>query len=224
MKRIRMIGLCLVATFAVSATAAASASAGSYIVVFKDSVSDPGAVAAAEGKAHGFKARFVYSHALKGYAASFSAATASAVAANPGVAYVAPDQSFQAAAEKRGTCFFKSPSSRQCLSNWAHRIDAERSSAKSGDEKGSVNINVAVIDSGIDATHPDLNVVGGVDCTGGQGFSDTFGHGTMVAGIIGARDNSFGVVGVVPGASLWAVRVLAKNEHGSTSQVLCGID
>ena len=85
MKRIRMIGLCLVAACVMSAMGAASASAGKYIVVLKDSVGDPGAVAAAEGKAHGFKARFVYSHALKGYAASFSAATASAIAANPGV-------------------------------------------------------------------------------------------------------------------------------------------
>src|SRR5947209_6624125 len=152
MKRIRMIGLCLVAAFAVSATAAASASAGKYIVVLNDSVGDPGAVAAAEGKAHGFHARFVYSHALKGYAASFSPATASAIAATPSVAYVAPDQSVRAAEEKRGSCFFQTPSSQQCLPNWAHRIEAQQSSTASGNETGSVNINVAVLDTGIDAT------------------------------------------------------------------------
>jgi subtilisin family serine protease len=59
---------------------------------------------------------------------------------------------------------------------------------------------VAVVDSGIDATHPDLNVAGGVNCSNGQSFEDAFGHGTMVAGIIGAKDYKFGVVGVVPGA------------------------
>src|SRR5437899_2747362 len=153
MKRVRMIGLGLVAALAMSAVATASASAGKYIVVLKDSVGDPGAVAAAEGKAHGFQARFVYSHALKGYAASLSAATASAIAARSDVAYVTPDQSFHAAAASR-------PSPGQVLPNWALRSDAERSSAKSGDGRGSVNINVAVIDSGIDSTHPDLNVVG----------------------------------------------------------------
>src|SRR2546421_9497799 len=78
MNRIRMIGLCFVAAFAVSAVAAASASAGSYILALKDSGGNPGAVAAAEGKANGFKARFD-SHALSGYAAPFSAATASAI-------------------------------------------------------------------------------------------------------------------------------------------------
>src|SRR5438874_2309169 len=97
MKRARMIGLSLVAVLTMSAVAAASASAGKYIVVLKDSVGDPGAVAASEGKTRGFKARFVYSHALKGYAASFSAATASAIAARADVAYVAPDEPFQAA-------------------------------------------------------------------------------------------------------------------------------
>ena len=50
------------------------------------------------------------------------------------------------------------------------------------------------------------------------------GHGTHVAGTIGARNNSFGVVGVVPGAPLWAVRVLNQKGYGTTGRVICGID
>ena len=73
MKRIRMIGLCLVAAFAVSATAAASASAGKYIVVLKDSVGDPGAVAQQQAKDDGAQVSRVYSHALKGYSATIPA-------------------------------------------------------------------------------------------------------------------------------------------------------
>ena len=73
-----------------------------------------------------------------------------------------------------------------------------------------MKVNVAVFDTGIDPRHPDLNVVGGVGCIAGEGFEDDHGHGTNVAGIIGAKDNGKGVVGVAPGARLWAVRVLNK--------------
>jgi subtilisin family serine protease len=87
-----------------------------------------------------------------------------------------------------------------------------------------VDIDVAVFDSGIQVDQPDLKVAGGVDCINGQGFDDTNGHGTMVAGVIGALDSGIGVVGVAPGARLWSVRVLKKNLVGDTSNVLCGID
>lgn len=86
-----------------------------------------------------------------------------------------------------------------------------------------VNINVAVIDTG-SGPHPDLNVVGGVDCTGGGDYNDQNGHGTHVAGTIGAIDNSAGVVGVAPGARIWSVKVLGADGRGSGSSILCGID
>src|SRR5205814_2316485 len=74
-----------------------------------------------------------------------------------------------------------------------------------------VNVNVAILDSGIDTTHPDLHVAGGVNCSSqvtgwNPPYLDGNGHGTYVAGIVGALDNSSGVVGVAPGANLWAVR------------------
>jgi len=84
--------------------------------------------------------------------------------------------------------------------------------------------NVAVIDTGIDLTHPDLNAVAGKDCTGSGTASDGNGHGTHVAGTIGARNNGSGAVGVAPGTKLWAVRVLGSDGSGLTSQVICGID
>jgi subtilisin family serine protease len=86
-------------------------------------------------------------------------------------------------------------------------------------------VNVAVLDSGVQTDHPDLTVQGGVNCTGdGGGIGDVNGHGTMVGGIIGARDNSIGVVGVVPGAHLWSVRVLDATLNGEDSSILCGLD
>jgi subtilisin len=82
----------------------------------------------------------------------------------------------------------------------------------------------AIIDTGIDTGHPELNVVGGTNCIGGSSFNDDNGHGTHVAGIAAARDNTNGAVGVAPGARLWAVKVLNASGSGSTSQIVCGID
>jgi subtilisin len=81
-----------------------------------------------------------------------------------------------------------------------------------------------VLDTGIDTEHPDLNVVGGADCAKGRGYDDEYGHGTHIAGVIGALDNGVGVVGVAPGARLWAVRVLDDTGSGSWSSVICGVD
>ncbi|MCX2727008.1 S8 family serine peptidase [Thermomicrobium sp. 4228-Ro] len=85
-------------------------------------------------------------------------------------------------------------------------------------------IDVAVLDTGIDPSHPDLNVVGGYDCTGSGSWVDRHGHGTHVAGIIGARDNGIGVVGVAPGARLWAVKVFGDNGTGYVSWLICGLN
>jgi subtilisin family serine protease len=60
--------------------------------------------------------------------------------------------------------------------------------------------------------------------TCGSGGDDGNGHGTHVAGTIGALDNDVGVVGVAPGARLWAVRVLNNNGTGTTSQIIAGMD
>jgi subtilisin family serine protease len=89
-----------------------------------------------------------------------------------------------------------------------------------------VNADVAIIDTGVQRDHPDLNVVGGYNCTGRDRgrWTDNNGHGTHVAGIVGARDNSFGVTGVAPGARLWSVKVLDGRGRGFLSWVVCGVD
>ena len=95
-----------------------------------------------------------------------------------------------------------------------------------------VDVDVAVIDTGVDFQHPDLNVVGGVNCYNWWPFSasckaggdDDHYHGTHVAGTIGALDNGIGVVGVAPGARIWAVKVLSSSGSGYSSQIIAGID
>jgi subtilisin len=85
-------------------------------------------------------------------------------------------------------------------------------------------VNVAVIDTGIDQNHPDLTVSGGASFVPGvAGWDDDQGHGTHCAGIIAARNNAVGVVGVAPKASLFAVKVLNDRGSGLTSWILAGM-
>lgn len=107
------------------------------------------------------------------------------------------------------------------------RIDAEWTwSATRG-----AGINVAVIDTGIDADHPDLaaNIKGGVNYVRARGYvdpnrwDDDNGHGSHVAGIIGAVDNAIGAIGVAPECSLYALKVLNKSGMGYTSDIIAAI-
>ena len=84
-----------------------------------------------------------------------------------------------------------------------------------------------IIDTGVDLTHPDLNV----DETRGKSFvskitspNDDNGHGSHVAGIIAAKNNTVGVVGVAAGALVVPVKVLDRNGSGSYSAVISGIN
>lgn len=104
-----------------------------------------------------------------------------------------------------------------------NRVDSELSwSSTTGN-----GIKIAVIDTGIDYDHPDLdaNVKGGVNFVrNARGFKDDNGHGTHVAGTIAAENNGIGVVGVAPDAWLYGVKVLDRKGSGWTSDVIAGID
>jgi subtilisin family serine protease len=87
-----------------------------------------------------------------------------------------------------------------------------------------------VLDTGIDLDHPDLNVNTQLSTTvftsgkDSKSADDGNGHGTHVAGTIGALDNSTGTVGVAAGASVVAVKVLNKRGSGSYSGIIDGVD
>jgi len=93
--------------------------------------------------------------------------------------------------------------------------------------KTATPVNVVIIDTGIDATHPELadNYAGGFntfDPT--KPPVDDHGHGTHVAGIVAAADNTIGVIGMAPKARIWSVKALDKQGNGTTEGVIAGLD
>jgi subtilisin len=82
---------------------------------------------------------------------------------------------------------------------------------------------VWIIDTGVDTDHPDLDVdtlLSKCFVTNETSVEDDNGHGTHVAGIIGALNNSFGVVGVAAGVKIIALKALNNDGEGSTSQLI----
>ncbi len=84
-------------------------------------------------------------------------------------------------------------------------------------------VKLAVIDTGVDGGHSELNVLGGFSAMGDDDWKDGHGHGTHVAGTIAAADNDKGVVGVAPDVSLYGVKVLDAQGRGSYESVIAGI-
>jgi subtilisin len=203
-----------------SAAAQSGGPAGTYIVVFKPSVANVPAAAAGIARANGGTVGYVYEHALRGFSIRVPATAAAAIARNPTVAYVEADQVFTVSAQTIPTGI------NRIFAPGNANIDID------GTDDKRVDVDVAVIDTGIDLDHPDLNVVGSTNCVSnspfgascGSGGDDGNGHGTHVAGTVAAIDNANGVVGVAPGARLWAVRVLNNNGSGTTAGVVAGMD
>jgi subtilisin len=113
----------------------------------------------------------------------------------------------------------------QVLPTGIERIGDNRSSVIAGGASKDINADIAILDTGISLNHHDLNVYRQRTFVAGTtSADDDNGHGTHVAGIAAAKDNSIGVVGVAPGARLWAVKVLDKDGAGAISTIIKGID
>lgn len=166
-------------------------------------------------KEHGFRVRHGFSNVFKGFSAHLTEAQITKLKANPLIAVVEPDVAIRTFT--------------QVLPYGIYNSGATVSSAaRAGDglanqTPGLANVRVVVIDSGI-APHPDLNVIDAVNYANDGANGDCNGHGTHVAGTIGAKDNGDFVVGMAPGVPLIAAKVVACDGTGSTSALVKAFD
>ena len=161
-----------------------------------------------------------YNYAFSGFAAKLSPQQLAELQKDPDVEAIEQDRRIFLEDEVTGTV---SNAPLKEVPNGVNRIDGRLSETATA--PGGVDVDIAVIDTGINLKHSDLNVVSSVSFvdknTTGE---DDNGHGSHVAGTIGAKDDGKGVTGVAPGARLWAVKVLDAGGSGTLSGVAAGID
>lgn len=163
----------------------------------------------------------LYRHALKGFAVRLPPGLGPDALRDLSVVRIEPDRVMtlpDPVTEVHGKTADVSAQATQALPTGVNRVDAEQNPNKGN------GMNIAVVDTGIDLTHQDLLVRAGKNCTGRGAPKDGNGHGTHVAGTAAAKNNTIGVVGVAPGATVWAVKVLNNNGSGFLSWVICGVD
>ncbi|MFM9092675.1 MAG: S8 family serine peptidase, partial [Verrucomicrobiota bacterium] len=179
-----------------------------YIVVLKS-----GAQASVVAGRHGVVAENTYDSALQGFSGRLTLRQLLALALDRQIAYIEEDQLVRISNDTVPPGIVRVGATL----NAKARIDTSNAE--------SVDVDIAIIDTGIQLTHPDLNVFRNVSyVAGARTGNDDNGHGTHCAGIAAARDNNVGVVGVAPGARLWAVKVLDRAGSGTIANVIRGVD
>lgn len=172
----------------------------------------------------GARPRYLYRHAIQGMGIDLPAAAAERLRHHPLVADVEQARSFELHAQQ--------------LPTGIDRINAELHPGAAIDGSETLaDVDIAIIDTGVDLDHPDLNVHQYAYCyqktprsgscnTGDSRADDLQGHGTHVAGIAAARDNGIGVVGVAPGARIWALNVFGTDPGAGTGllEIIAALD
>lgn len=204
-----------------NSTSAAPASAGRYVVGFAPGVSTVQVQAVAAGLAN--RPEHSYQTAFHGFSGQLTAAERSSLAADSRIAFIEPDIEFTAFAKPPWAGGGGDGTTGGQEIPWGYdRIDADLNSGN-----GGAGVTVAVIDTGIDLDHPDLagNVLDGFNFVSpGNPADDDNGHGTHVAGTIAAVDNTIGIVGVAPQATVVAVKVLNRRGSGWLSDIIAGVE
>ncbi len=198
-------------------TAAAFAAPGNaipdrYIVEVREGA-NPRAVA----PAHGVAPDFFYQNVVNGFAGHVPAGRLAALAADPRVLRVVPDRTVSAI----GKPVKGGGDGGQVVPEGVKRIGASPGALA----YNGTGVGVAVIDTGVDYNHADLQPLGVQSFSAFGGTAqDNNGHGTHVAGTIAARNNTTDVVGVAPAATIYGVKVLDGSGSGSESGVIAGLN
>lgn len=184
-----------------------------YIVLLQESAS-AGDVA----RDHGLSPRFFYRKVFNGFAGIIPAARLDAVSKDQRVKSVQPDRVVTAIPDTaKGKPGGGGGTTGQVLPPNIVRVKGDATQTGQG-------VGIAVLDTGVDMAHRDLRIGAAYfDAFGGNG-QDGDGHGTHVAGIAAALNNTVDVVGVAPGATIFSVRVLDNTGSGSDASVIAGLE
>jgi hypothetical protein len=216
-----------------SAQDEADAEYDGYIVMLDNSVSanDVESVAAELGRKHKGKIGKAFKHAIKGFSVDLTDSEVSNLKKDRRVKFVEPDYIISIepygarATGKRGGGSQTSPTS-PTGGTGTSQVTPWGVTAVGGSHDGTGK-TAWIIDTGIDFENSDLNVDIARSrnfVTDGQTADDVYGHGTHVAGTIGAKNNTVGVVGVAANATLVSVRVMGNDGRGTYSAIIAGID
>lgn len=185
---------------------------GRQIVVFKDSVGDPAAEAANVLRGSGAQLHFVYSAALKGFAATLPDAALQGIRNNPAVAYVEQDQTVSLSDVENNATW-----GLDRIDQATRPLDLQYHYEQTGS-----GVSAYIIDTGIRADHVEFTgriKPGYTSVADGRGTEDCNGHGTHVSGTVGGT-----TWGVAKQVWLTPVRVLNCRGSGTWSGVIAGID
>ena len=192
-----------------------------FIFVFNDSVPRGSVPEWADAliREHGGQVIHHYSAALKGFAARMAPEAAARLAAKPFIAYYEPDQIAWAVAPPAGQGKPTKPPA-ECTGQ-----TTDWGVVRVGGPGNGTGMTAWVIDTGVDLDHRDLVVdKSRAKSFVGKSADDGNGHGTHVAGIIGAKNNNCDTVGVAAGAKIVPVRVLGNSGSGFNSDVIAGVN
>ena len=201
------------ASFAATPAAASQRIPNRYIVVLRNDARDVPGLARGLAAAHGGSVGHVYEAALKGFSITLGSETAAnAIARNPNVAFVEPDQEMTASIVQSGATWGLDRIDQRLLplsTTFTYTATAS-------------NVTAYIIDTGILPTHTQFGTRAstGYDAiTPTAPKADCNGHGTHVAGTVGGN-----TYGVAKGVALVGVRVLDCNGSGSNAGVIAGVN
>src|SRR5215212_3585198 len=169
-----------------------------------------------ELKNTGTELLYVYDYVVNGFAIKISNnKVLEQLKNNPLVAYLGQDRKI--------STFINSHTENQIIPQSIDRVDDDINLENIN--SNVVDADIAILDTGIDLDHSDLNVFHEKSfIPEATNADDDHGHGTHLAGIAAAKDNSFGIVGIAPGARLWAIKILESSGMGEISTLIKGLD